>query len=83
MSDKTIELDKSYLLSIVDDYTKTSSMLDFISNQLLIMHDNNNGEQKHSPAVTIFQIHAMLEALDGRLMDRESILKTALGIKED
>ena len=82
MSVKTINVDKGYLESIADDYQKASGIIDFVSSQLLIMHDNLNGGTKH-PSVTIYQLHAMLESLDGRLMSREMILKNVLGIEEE
>lgn len=74
-----IEIEKVFLQSIAEDYSKTVGIIDFVSQQLLIMHNNSNGDTKHSPSVTVYQLHAMLETLDGRLMERETFVRNHLG----
>ena len=80
MGIERIEVGKLLIKDLAEDYSKIGGIVDFVSQQLLIMHDNDNGEIKHSPAATLFQLHTMLENLDSHLMQQETIVGSFLDV---
>jgi hypothetical protein len=82
MTVENIQVGKPYLTSLAADFSKAASLIKFISDQIITMHDNNNGDRKHYPIVTLYQIHAILENLDARLMFCETGINEILGIPD-
>lgn len=81
-SDK-IEVHKGFLEEIDEDYSKISSLVDFVSLELMTMHENNNGNMKRTPSTTIYQLAAILENIDNKMMDRMQTINQILGKDED
>ena len=79
----TIQIGRLHLSHIAEEFSKIGSIVDFVAIQLERMHNENQDIPGQRPATTLYQLHAMLEGLDGRIMDRETALRGLLGDEEE
>lgn len=75
----SIQIGKTHLRNIGNEFSKIGAIVNFCATQLLAIHNANLGKEVLAPAATPYQLHAMLEALDDRIMDRETTIQELLG----